>query len=184
MKEFPVHKPPATLVRFLGIHGLSVLINGKLKITPPSDFNDPFEFAPGIDPALGTKPPTLAERKQHFLSELGLPRAVYFSRWGNGNEAQYRDWVNSAGSRTDLLPNHVSCMRESMTSAISAAYGIACFSAFSPSYLETSCVIRHWACYGDQHRGLALEFDGTHTVLGALAAAKLLFPVRYNRGDW
>jgi hypothetical protein len=35
-----------TVYKFCGGHGLRILINLELRITPPNQFNDPFEFTP------------------------------------------------------------------------------------------------------------------------------------------
>ena len=54
LKEFPIHQPPNRLWRFLGrmdrsgSTDISALTEGKLNLTPPEFFNDPFEMWVGI----------------------------------------------------------------------------------------------------------------------------------------
>ena len=180
LEEFPVHEPPLALIRFCGTHGLDILVGGKLKITPPREFNDPFEFAPGIDPNFETHPPTADELRRHFLAKNGLPYHTFLTAWGNGNEARYAEVVERRILRPDLFSKHIQCMRAGITNGISCAYGVACFSAFSADELGAAKAIRHWAAYADDHRGLAIEFDGQHPFFANPAKAKQLFRVDYT----
>lgn len=167
--------PPQSLYRFFkGEHGLSALLNRELKITPPAEFNDPFEFAPGISANLTFSPNQL---RQHFLAPEGLPRAVYFSKYGGSNEARYRQWVEQEIQRPDLFTRHTEVMRRGITQSISKSFGVLCFSAFTDEDLTAPKTVRHWSAYADDHRGLAVEFGGAHPFF--TAADKWFFPVDY-----
>jgi len=170
--------PPPTLYRFFkGEHGLSALVNGELKITPPREFNDPFEFAPGIDPNLKV---SAEEMRAHFLAPNGFARATYCPKYAQNNEDSYAKWVEKAIRRPDIFPKHVQCLREGLTQAVSKAYGVICFSAFTEEALVAPQAIRHWSAYADDHRGLAIEFDGTTTFFTTPAGSGHFFKVSYE----
>lgn len=48
LAEFPAHRPPGRMYRFFGSQAISSLTEGRLKLTPPIEFNDPFEVWAGL----------------------------------------------------------------------------------------------------------------------------------------
>jgi hypothetical protein len=172
---FAAHEPPTSLYRFHSEAGLPALTDGMLKITPPREFNDPFELSPGVV----TEGLTAEELRRNFLSATSLPRFVFAKRFPN--EAAYRHWVDTVVVGTPhLWSKHLESLRGAVTSATSEVFGIACFSAFSESILNGPLGIRHWAMYANDHTGFAIEYDGRHPLLKILAASKWLFPVTYH----
>jgi len=71
-------------------------------------------------------------------------------------------------------------MREAVTNAVSDSYGVACFSAFSAEELSLPIVVRHWSAYADDHRGMAIEFDGQNSFFSGFAQSKWFFRVDYS----
>lgn len=172
---FADHVPPASLYRFQSPSGFSALSEGKLKITPPREFNDPFEIAPGIL----TDGLSADDLRQSFLSGTGLVREVFRPRFRT--EEDYLGWVERVViPRSDLWGKHLASLRESVTHATSEVYGITCFSAFSEAVLNGPLGIRHWAIYAKDHTGFVIEYDGEHAMLKSWAASKWLFPVTYH----
>ena len=174
LAEFEVQEPPRALFRFHGPTAISALRHGCLRIRPPSEFNDPFELSPGIE----SERLTAADLRRSFLAATSLPRQVFRPRFAD--EPAYAQWVeNVVLGRHDLWGQHFTSMRASVASAAAMWYGIACFSAFTEAELNGPLGIRHWAMYGRDHTGFALEFDPQHGLLSSWAASKWLFPVRY-----
>jgi hypothetical protein len=172
---FKAAHPPVSLYRFHSGAALSALTEGRLKITPPKEFNDPFEIAPGIVSDGLTK-----EVLRHsFLSPTGLARMVYAKRCRD--EATYCQWVESVVLEAPhLWEKTLHTMRSAMTEATSAAYGVTCFSAFTEEILNGPIGIRHWAMYAGNHEGFVIEYDGGHPLLRTWALSKWLFPVVYH----
>jgi len=181
LQGFAAHDPPSALYRFFrGLHGLRAIVDGTVKITAPCEFNDPFDFNPGIHPNIDAQPPTAAEIRRHFLAPGGLARQVYFQKWANGDEHQYRSVVETnVVNRPDLLVTLLQRERDGMVTSISNLFGVICLSAFTEDDLSKPMAIRHWSAYAENHRGLAIEFSASHNPLGAAAKAKWLFPINY-----
>ena len=126
--------------------------NGKLKFSPPIEFDDPFELRPQPgDPTLSI------EDSNIFL----------------GDDLRMRDWYNSTKSTTPfdewLGPRRASppefnlevarVLREVIENycpgalaSISKEYGMACFS-------ETASDVRMWSHYADEHKGIVVGLD-------------------------
>ena len=172
---FPVYEPPGSLYRFYSASGLNALTAGTLRITPPREFNDPFEMSPGFV----TDDLTEDSIRRSFISPSSLSRAAYSRR--HANEAAYRKWVDELPLRNPALwPQYLGSMRESVIQATSEVHGVSCFSAFSEDVLCGPMGIRHWAMYADNHKGFSIEYDGRHALLRNLADSKWLFPVSYR----
>lgn len=165
LADFAARRPPLSLYRFFSPRGASLLTMGRLKVTPFSEFNDPFEFSPGIISA-GLTPGDL---RGSFLSQDGLPRSVFRTRFAS--EEKYREWVERTVIPTpELWSQHFDSMRRSVKDASSELFGAACFSAFSRRELSGPVAIRHWSMYARDHSGFAVEFDGRHSLFKAWAA--------------
>ncbi len=166
---------PESLTKFCDHRGLGILLNGELKVTPPRDFNGPFEFSPGV----WEREPSRKELREHFLARNGFPRRYYLHQFAN--EARYIDWVeNVALNRPDLAPKHLCWLREVVRANLSMNLGVACFSAFTREQMETAASVRHWAFYGGNHGGLAIEFNGRHELFKKWARMKMCFYVDYR----
>ena len=173
-----IGKVPHSLFRFCDCNGLKTLVDGTLKVTPPREFNDPFEFSPGIDPEMA--PPPEEELRRLFQAHDGLPRALYYGKHGGGNEETYNAWIEEVVLRhPEVLPGILRRTRQSLIDKMSRFHGVACFSAFSGGRLQSPEVVRHWANYADDHRGLAVEFGGEHLAAAGNAFLKVDYePIR------
>jgi hypothetical protein len=122
--------------------GLKVLQHLSLKVTPPDQFNDLFEFSPVIE-----RPVTKAEARASLRAaiggecrERGLPAAL-------GNDLA-EVVLGLKSGQSDL--NYVA--QQSVPSTISQRYGVVCFSSVQDDMLMWA----HYAAYG---HGIMLEFD-------------------------
>lgn len=175
LADFAAQEPPASLYRFHSPSGLSALSEGKLKITPPAEFNDPFEISPGIlsDGLVAD------DLRRSFLSPSSLAREVFRRKFAT--EPTYCDWVEQVVvKRRDLWGKHLGSLRTSVTQATSEVYGITCFSGFPEDVLNGPIGIRYWATYARDHTGFVIEYNGQNPALKNWAASKWLFPVVYH----
>ena len=122
--------------------GLKLLDKLTLKVTPPSHFNDPFEFRPVFG-----KPVSKGEARERLLSAIavenrkrGLPPKL---------AQDLTDVVLSLKPGQDDL-NFVA--QQSVQPWLSDGYGVVCFSEVDDQPLM-------WAHYAAQHLGLVVEFD-------------------------
>jgi len=175
MSVFPDAQPPSKLYRFYPPTAVAALRDGTLRITPPDQFNDPFELSPGV------RKSDLSEEsvRQNFVAENGLCRQVFAKRFEN--EEKYRRWIDEVVvGRADLWPKHLETLRDAVTHTACQMFGIACFSAFSEVVLNGPLGIRHWSIYADDHKGFAIEYDSGAPLFVNWAASKWLFPVVYQ----
>lgn len=178
LAHLPVYEPPSSLFRFNREGDLHLLRDGKLKLTPPACFNDPFEMFVGIDAS------TLTEEKMvaSVTSPNGIFKAAVRANEPHvlSDEQSYDRKITKLVRETPALwLNHLSSLTNSVRSLSKDRIGAACLSAFSLDELAAEVGIRHWAIYGDEHRGFAIEYDGKHSYFQTLAKSKWLFPVKY-----
>lgn len=176
--EFPAHQPPARLYRFFSARAISSLTGGKLKLTPPAEFNDPFEVWAGLSDANLTE--------ENVLRSVVTPGSLFrISMEANYPDYDLRamDYEKALIAAVKEAPQYYRLHLKSMVDAIASScandIGVACFSAFAPEEFHGELGIHHWAMYGDSHTGFAIAYDGEHPQMRALAETKWLFPVEY-----
>lgn len=122
--------------------GLKVLQHLSLKVTPPNQFNDLFEFCPVIE-----RPVSKTEAKASLSAAIGGD-----CREGGLPEALVNDIAEVVlglkSGQSDL--NYVA--QQSVPSIISQRYGVVCFSTVQDDMLM-------WAHYAACSHGIMLEFD-------------------------
>jgi len=133
--------------------GKAVLRKLQLKMTPPNEFNDPFEFTPA------TRNP-IESLDSHNLAKLN----TWLHKKGLG--------ISSIESLRKVLPVLVKnnprardfalgLVRADMASLNRASkhFGVLCLA-------ESAADIRMWAHYGDNHRGIVVGLDFDYEVSG------------------
>lgn len=178
LSEFPAQMPPERLYRFYSPCAISSLTEGKLKLTPPAEFNDPFEVWAGLSEA--------------NLSEANVLRSVLtpgslFRHCIEANYPKYDlggvDFEQRLKAEVKRAPGswraHLKSMVDAIAGTCATEIGVSCFSGFSLDEFQGELGIHHWAMYGDSHRGFALAYDCTHPQMHALAESRWLFPVEY-----
>jgi hypothetical protein len=178
LAQLPVYDPPTSLFRFNRSGDLHLLRDGKIKLTPPAYFNDPFEMFAGIDAS------TLTEAK--VVASVTAPKGIFKAAIRANNPKLLLDEQHYDQAMADLVrktpamwAQHLSSITNSVRSLSKDRIGAACLSAFSDSEILAEVGIHHWAMYGDEHRGFAIEYNGNHSYFQTLAKSKWLFPVEY-----
>lgn len=153
--------------------GLNILETLELKITPPIQFNDPFEFTPHV----------VSSAPQREIKELLKDKSVVREMYDedkltgrfSGNFRQYREHMRqkrfelaAMGARTS--PEICTQLQNDLVGEVSKEFGVLCLTSKADSIVM-------WGHYSDKHQGLVLGFDRSwplfHQKLG-------LQPVRYG----
>ena len=123
------------LYKYVDIAGLKRILQGSVRFTQPSAFNDPFELLPEV-----VVPNDAGERQLSFSFDVRAQRRQ--PPPGALNEVPDGCQASDAMSR-DIVQQFNSLI------------GILCLSRVSDSLLM-------WSHYADQYAGAVVEFDGSH----------------------
>jgi hypothetical protein len=131
-------KPPQYLYKYLDRYGLDAIANVELKVTPPDEFNDPFEFCPVIE-----------KSKEEDAAYRAYLTALLRRNGQDPTNAPEKFWVRQLNFARQLIH------KDAAKAAAAAGLRIVCFSA-------NAKLITQWSHYADGHRGLVLEMDTSH----------------------
>lgn len=173
---FPVAKSPPRLLRFFSSKGLNLLTHGFLKVTPPCEFNDPFEFCAAIPRTL---PPEVD--RMRWLTDVN---GSLYTSFKQIHPDDYETWAALALKRgldfwSKILRN--ACVGYSK--AVSHVYGVCCFMELNDREFTEPDIVHFWDRYADCHRGFAVEFNPQSSLFHRYRKFKWLFPVDYRRDD-
>jgi hypothetical protein len=159
--------------KYCNAHGRDILTSLHLKITPPNQFNDPFEFTPHVvcsDPA--------GRIKRFFKDKTNL-RELYIAKKNAGFPGSFREFRKQFRPEMpriidSLAPDVPKISRETqprLLDHISKTYGVLCMSRRRDSLLM-------WGHYCDRYQGLVIGFDDQHETFRGIDG---LHPVKYVR---
>jgi hypothetical protein len=151
--------------------GLKVLKNLSLRVTPPLEFNDPFEFTPVVR----CLPPE--DDAREYLKKVVNDRAFFESHRSEfpncENFAMFQRVIRAKSA--EIIPVMAAsqerlnyCFQQEVLPTLSKHYGVICFTAAPDHPLM-------WAHYGAAHTGLMLEFASQCPLF----AEKMFFEVDY-----
>lgn len=126
---------PSSLYKYVDIAGLKRILEGSIRFTQPSAFNDPFELLPEV-----VVPNEAGEQQLRFSFDIRAQRRQ--PPLGALIEVPDGYQASDAVSR-DIVQQFNSLI------------GILCLSRVSDSLLM-------WSHYADQYAGAVVEFDGSH----------------------
>jgi hypothetical protein len=160
-----------TVYKFCRKHGLEILNNLELKITPPNQFNDPFEFTPYI----------WCSDKALYLQREAVCRGLYDLTGAKnsfrGSFAKYREMLKLLLARPEAVEKIAEVMKETLPltaldvlNRVSLELGILCVSRARDSILM-------WGHYCDNALGLVIGFDESHPIFRLEEGLK---PVHYG----
>lgn len=149
------------LYKYTDEGGIAILENLTVKASLASQFNDPFELAPSIDPGQFSRRrirkallrrERIEERYQRLRASGTAGRKSDFKKF-------YRESVPSqVDAVLKELPDNVEFVRRKFAEMFSKHWRIFCVSRVSDSILM-------WSHYADDHRGMVIEFDASHPGL-------------------
>lgn len=140
------------LYKYLHKHGLRFLSNLKLKLTSPADVDDPFEMIPRPGASVVTEDMVdrlLAhpDRMKEFFALSGWENLAEWTARCRANPEEFRAWLGRK------MPEGIGQYCRQAAEAISRDFLMLCFSKSYDNVLM-------WSHYGDNHRGIAVGFDG------------------------
>jgi len=138
-------------------HALSVLRDLEIRVSIPSELNDPFELSPNIDAAQFSQRRIEAILRQDFYVDKsyreegrrrGLTSRKEFKR------LYLKDVPRRAADALPKIPKNVDAVRRTFAERFGKYWRLVCASLVNDSILM-------WSHYADNHTGLVLEFDKT-----------------------
>lgn len=163
------------LYKYADQNGIAILQNMTVKASKASEFNDPFELSPRIDPAQFTR-----DRIRRALQAKKRIERLYLNLRAKGlvgNKREFkREYRRKLPEQVEAvcaeLPRNVEDVRKRFAEEFSRHWRILCVSRVFDSILM-------WSHYADKHKGLVVEFDMTHPKLAGWSKHSC-FPVDYE----
>jgi Protein of unknown function (DUF2971) len=158
--------------------GVRILENLELKITPPNQFNDPFEFRPRVTCSSANR------RFKNLLRDKNELRRMFLAQKSEGFRGDFREFKKQLRKiRPTIVKALVPRMPEVNTELqttyperVSADHGVLCMSARKDSIVM-------WGHYCDKHRGMVIGFDRSWNMFGAVQGLRAVEYVR-ERVQW
>ncbi|MGO8927219.1 MAG: DUF2971 domain-containing protein [Limisphaerales bacterium] len=162
-----------TVFKFCGKYGLDILRNLELKITPPNQFNDPFEFTPRMicsDP-LGCAKRDLARGPVlEELYKMCLSNGVFLGSFPEFQENVERERSKWEAILAEAPQQTLPLVEKEFLDRVSERFGVLCMSGGRDSILM-------WGHYCDKPLGLVIGFDRSASIF---QQGKGLRPVVYD----
>lgn len=146
--------------KYCDASGVRVLQSLELKVTPPNQFNDPFEFSPRV---ICSNP---SRRAKHLLNNKEQLRKFFEEQKAKGLlRGSFNEFRRVFRQNRPMLKEKVlgqipvvneTVQRRQLDSS-SAHFGVLCLSKRCDSILM-------WSHYADEHRGCVIGFDSAHEV--------------------
>lgn len=170
------HLNQNSLFKYCDARGIDILQSLRLRVTPPNQFNDPFEFLPRVDFCIDET----AVKK--WLIDPKLLRPTWEQ---SGLQISFEDYSatisKGMSEHVGVAEQHVARAQEALQDLalkgqgdlvdfLSETYALACFSEISDNSLM-------WSHYTHGHRGIVVEFDAKNSFI---SSAVNLAPVSYR----
>lgn len=161
------------LFKYCDARGIDILQSLRLKVSPPNQFNDPFEFLPKVDFCIDE---TAMKR---VMTDQDALRSVWEE---SGREMPFEDFATMVKAMSENVGlEHVASARRmfqelallrqsDVVDFISKTYALACYSEISDNLLM-------WSHYTDRHRGIVVGFNLKNSFF---SQATNLMPVSYR----
>jgi hypothetical protein len=146
------------LFKYCDQRGIDILQSLRLKVTPPIEFNDPFEFMPKVDLAITAENVSRGLRSKRMLrqiwKEMKIPmdfeafQNLYLSRFEQVAERRVKATLKKLQAAADDA-------RDDILRFMSTAFALACYSEIPDNFLM-------WSHYTAGHQGVVIEFNVTN----------------------
>jgi hypothetical protein len=148
---------PPSLYKYCSTHGANLIKDLKFKVTPPIQFNDPFE----LSPYLGK--PTSSDHIKNVLEAITLEEVHQDMLKAGEKLPPFDEFVKSVNSMAPMLERHAGPafdvgyrqLAATELRRFSEELGIVCLSERENDPLM-------WSHYTDCHKGMVIEFDTAH----------------------
>ena len=148
---------PAVLYKYIKVeHALSILQDLKLKITPPNEFDDPFEFLLRVEGDMSrTKVKKLMKTKEHErkVYELAKAQGIAVSSFKNFKRNFRADREKHVSDAIHYAqPVIAAYLKQPYQADISKRFGVLCLTEVPDSLLM-------WSHYASGHRGVVIGLE-------------------------
>jgi hypothetical protein len=175
-----LHERPLTfqleqdyLFKYCDARGIDILQSLRLKVTPPNEFNDPFEFLPKVDFSIDADDVTKWMTDREMLHKLWRDggRTMPFADFQTVCESRFGNPSPDQIERTRKTFEEISISeRDGVVDFISQTHALACYS-------EVSDHVLMWSHYTRGHRGIVVEFNLKSPFFSGLSGA---MPINYR----
>ncbi len=163
----------ATVFKYCDAHSVETLQNLELKVTPPNQFNDPFEFTPHV---ICSSP---NRRLKNLFKDKRELNEMFMEQKKNGFTGTARDFRKQlrevrptlVAALAPKMPEVDADLQANYLDSISGLHGVLYMSARRDSILM-------WGHYCDKHRGMVIGLDSSWELFRGL---KGLRHVKYVR---
>jgi hypothetical protein len=161
------------LYKYCDSRGIDILQSLRLKVTPPVEFNDPFEFMPKLDFQLSKE--SVAKRMssttmlktlwKDFQVEMDfeLFRKIYLRELNRPKSPHLKSTIKALQDAADEA-------RDGILKFMSSRFSLACYSEIIDSFLM-------WSHYTNGHQGIVIGFNAKNRFF---ANGDNLMPVVYR----
>jgi len=149
-----------TVFKFCRKHGLEILTNLELKVTPPNQFNDPFEFAPKMvcsDPVGCAKRDLERGRNLEILYQMCCEAGKFLGSFPEFQEVAKKRMPEMIAIMAQAPQHTLPLVEKAFLDRVSERFGILCMSGRRDSILM-------WGHYCDKPLGLVIGFDKSATI--------------------
>ena len=143
------------LYKYCDQRGIVILRSLRLKVTPPIQFNDPFEFMPKVDFDITPEKIKTGLRSKRLLrklwTDMKIPldfetfRSLYLERFEQVGGRSVKATLKKLQAAADEA-------RDGILTFMSEAFALACYSEVSDNFLM-------WSHYTAGHQGMVIEFN-------------------------
>lgn len=153
---------PAVVYKYCDAQGVGILTNLRLRVSPPNRFNDPFEFAPRIDPNLSRGK---AKRIAYGDRQMQLTYKAMKAEGRVANFKEFKKFIRDNKETViqhiiDWFPEEAARKRKQHLETVSREFGLICLSAVRDNILM-------WSHYGRGHQGIVIGFNASHPLLAS-----------------
>ncbi len=162
------------LYQYTNNDGIKILSDLTWKVTPPNEFNDPFEMSPCVeskDPAgfLQAQVSTWLSSEDFYKKIRGNPRFSQFKTFQDYQRGARPILEGSASRVVGASIDVDEGIQKQILNILSKSLGVICLTKTPKHHLM-------WAHYADKHKGLVFEFDENHKYFKGE-----FFKVEYSR---
>lgn len=165
-----------TIYKYLAYHGVDVLRTLQLKVTPPNQFNDLFEFTPAAKGGLGdtdlaqlTSEKAMADIYKQLQSKVPVPD---FESFKTLIRRKVSDPNFILGTEKNLQKTMTENCRN-LCKDVSQFLGLICFASKRNNLLM-------WSHYANGHKGIVIGFNSNHRFFTESTQVR---PVNYSPDD-
>lgn len=145
------------LYKYVGLDGIDIVKNLRIKLSSPSSFNDPFELAPGKTDITEAQIEKFVLNNEQYMQHIHA--LAVKERRTDKPYVLFRDEQKEEPKKTKFITNALRLLNQSKEADMSEVDRIALMSCFCGEAIEKNSEILMWAHYAQKNKGLRLAFN-------------------------